>query len=81
MPWRKFKAPFRYRVFPGSDSVVQFFEPGQVVLLTTACETAAKAAGVLEPEIPEVSDETRKANTEAVLGQDDEPKPAVRKAR
>jgi fatty acid/phospholipid biosynthesis enzyme len=81
MPWRKFKAPFRYRVIPGSDAVVQFFEPGQVIMITTACETAAEAADVLEKERPEVTDDTRKAHTETVLGQDDKPKSAVRKAR
>jgi hypothetical protein len=81
MPWRKFKTSYRHQVRPGSDSVIQIYQPGQIALITTACELVAAAAGALDDELPEVSDEMHKANTEAVIGQDDKPKSAVRKAR
>lgn len=81
MPWRKFKAPFRYRVRPGSDSVVQFFDPEQTAMLTSACEAAAEAAGVLYPSPPEVADEVRRAHTEAVIGKSDKTISPLRKAR
>ena len=48
MPWVRFVAPFDWRVSPRQFIA---YEAGMVLLVTTACARAAKAAGAAESAV------------------------------
>lgn len=78
MPWFRFTGPYRHQVVPGSDRVVQFFDPGEHKLVTTAVADAAlaKAVGTIDPPTEELVG----AQKEKQRGYDHKSQPTLRKA-